>query len=140
MHKDAQEMYREITQNYGASGGAERTGGGGLPVAGSALGAGTAQAPPPPSYQQEDDPYLFFSMHDLNFDGFLDGHELLTLFAKYAMEGATNNQRPPVLDAKQMKELEAMVHHSLEEDDLDADGLISREEFMISEHKAQKKA
>ena len=56
------------------------------------------------------DSFYFFSMHDYNKDGHLDGHELMLAFNGYHFaEGTENTDKIPLAD------LESMVDHALEE-------------------------
>jgi hypothetical protein len=70
---------------------------------------------------KEDDVYYWFSLHDYDHDGFLDGHELRVAWMnsdpkKYTLEVA-----------------EDTVDKILDRDDLDNDGKISWEEYLTSQ-------
>ncbi|KAF9582354.1 hypothetical protein BGW38_000307 [Lunasporangiospora selenospora] len=68
---------------------------------------------------------MLFSLHDSNKDGYLDGIELRAAFSDYN-QGVTQSQ---VL----LKSMIDMIDHVIEEDDIDNDGKISWEEYLISQ-------
>ncbi|KAI8977883.1 hypothetical protein BDB01DRAFT_726913 [Pilobolus umbonatus] len=63
--------------------------------------------------------YYLFVIHDLNEDGYLDGHELMAAFNED--------------NSTQLDEIVSMVDHVLLEDDRNGDGLISWSEYLESE-------
>ncbi|CAO3630034.1 unnamed protein product [Mucor hiemalis] len=70
--------------------------------------------------------YYLFLIHDVNSDGYLDGHELRQAFTDFGGDE----------DATQylsLDEVTEMVDHVLEEDDLHGDGLISWPEYLESQ-------
>ncbi len=69
----------------------------------------------------EDDLLYFFTVHDYDQDGLLDGHELRVAF------GDHNDERRMSLD-----EVERVIDGTLSEDDVDNDGKISWEEYLAS--------
>eukprot|EP00842_Homolaphlyctis_polyrhiza_P005437 jgi/Hompol1/5895/HPOL_000331-RA len=75
------------------------------------------------------DVFYFFSVHDYNSDGFLDGHELRLAFQGYELhwygEEAANK-----LD---FQDIEKMIDHALDEDDTNNDGRISWAEYLESQ-------
>ncbi|KAJ3271021.1 hypothetical protein HDV01_007102 [Terramyces sp. JEL0728] len=73
-------------------------------------------------------PFYFFSLHDYNKDGHLDGHELALAFQGYGVYDEPLTEEIPVAD------LEYMIEHTLSEDDINSDGKISWEEFLESQH------
>ncbi|OBZ87805.1 Multiple coagulation factor deficiency protein 2 [Choanephora cucurbitarum] len=72
---------------------------------------------------EEDAIYYLFVIHDLNGDGFLDGHELRVAMSDFDHEE---------LDLS-LKEVTEMIDHVLEEDDINGDGLISWSEYLESQ-------
>ncbi|KAF7725146.1 hypothetical protein EC973_000398 [Apophysomyces ossiformis] len=80
-----------------------------------------------PELDDKDMIYYLFVIHDLNSDGYLDGHELRAAFTDFE-EGEPNPTQFIALD-----EVSMMVDHVLEEDDLNGDGLISWEEYLQSQ-------
>ncbi|KAF9985997.1 hypothetical protein BGZ65_009132 [Modicella reniformis] len=68
---------------------------------------------------------MLFSLHDSNKDGYLDGIELRAAFSDY-------NQGEPDTMVPLEKMLD-MIDHVIEEDDIDNDGKISWEEYLISQ-------
>ncbi|KAJ3017988.1 hypothetical protein HKX48_003238 [Thoreauomyces humboldtii] len=74
----------------------------------------------------EEDLYYFFSLHDLNGDHHLDGHELRNAFT-HAGEMPPPDMRMTVADT------EGMIDHALLEDDTNYDGLVSWEEYLASQ-------
>lgn len=80
----------------------------------------------------EFDPKTFFSLHDLNADGYLDTQEveaLLTLEVRKLYDPAhnPNGEDDP---REMMEEYHRMREHIYREADKDKDGLISRKEFL----------
>lgn len=76
----------------------------------------------------ERESFIFFSIHDYNKDGHLDGNELLLAFNGYEfVDGVERSDSVPLDD------LEGMVDHALHEDDKDNDGRISWAEFLESQ-------
>ncbi|KAL2919734.1 hypothetical protein HK105_200649 [Polyrhizophydium stewartii] len=73
--------------------------------------------------------FYFFSLHDYNGDGHLDGHELRLAFQHYDREPGS----PETFDPVNMDDLETMIDHALAEDDLDNDGKISWDEYLESQ-------
>lgn len=68
----------------------------------------------PPDLSDEDMIYYLFLIHDVNSDGYLDGHELRQAFTDFGGDE----------DATQylsLDEVTEMVDHVLEEDDLDGE-------------------
>ncbi|KAI8922155.1 hypothetical protein DFJ77DRAFT_445530 [Powellomyces hirtus] len=74
----------------------------------------------------EEDLYYFFSLHDVNKDHHLDGHELRNAFTHAG-------ELPPKDQRLKMADVEDMIDHALLEDDIDSDGLISWEEYLASQ-------
>jgi len=82
--------------------------------------------------KNEFDPKTFFSLHDINGDGYLDQQEveaLLSLEIKKVYDPAHN---PDAEDdpREMMEEYHRMREHIYKEADKDKDGLISRKEFL----------
>ncbi|KAL3901987.1 MAG: hypothetical protein SGCHY_000168 [Lobulomycetales sp.] len=69
----------------------------------------------------DDDKYYYFSLHDLNHDSHLDGHEMRE--ALYLPQDGSIS----------LAEAEKMIDHIMEEDDHDNDGMISWEEYLESQ-------
>jgi Ca2+-binding EF-hand superfamily protein len=69
----------------------------------------------PPDLSDEDMIYYLFLIHDVNGDGFLDGHELRTAFTDFGDEHEDATQY------LSLDEVTEMVDHVLEEDDLDGE-------------------
>ncbi|KAI3657761.1 hypothetical protein MP638_001026 [Amoeboaphelidium occidentale] len=83
--------------------------------------------------------YYWFSLHDEDNNGYLDGSELLHAFSHWNEEFTPEDEqvRQNVGHHSRRKLLiamEDMVDHVLKEDDIDNDGFISVEEFMQSGH------
>jgi len=73
-----------------------------------------------------DEEYYYYTLHDVNEDGYLDGHELYHAFADdYAEEG----------NVIAHDTLVEWVDHVLEEDDQEQDGRISWAEYLLSQGK-----
>ncbi|KAI9473574.1 MAG: hypothetical protein EXX96DRAFT_488553 [Benjaminiella poitrasii] len=70
--------------------------------------------------------YYLFLIHDVDGDGFLDGHELRAAFTDFGEDDATQYLS--------LEEVTEMVDHVLAEDDLDGDGLISWSEYLESQN------
>ncbi|KAH7045019.1 hypothetical protein BKA57DRAFT_396758 [Linnemannia elongata] len=71
---------------------------------------------------------MLFTLHDTNKDGHLDGIELRAAFSDYNDQHTPNSQSTVTL--QQMLD---MIDHVIEEDDINNDGKISLEEYMISQ-------
>ncbi|RKP37371.1 hypothetical protein BJ085DRAFT_9503, partial [Dimargaris cristalligena] len=71
--------------------------------------------------------YYYFSMHDIDGNGFLDGHELRQPWLKH-LQGTGHNK---VL----LREVDERVTAVLYEDDLDNDGYISVDEYFQSQER-----
>ncbi|KAG1441770.1 hypothetical protein G6F46_012165 [Rhizopus delemar] len=67
--------------------------------------------------------FYLFVVHDLNGDGYLDGHEIRCAYTDFHFK----NNSPS------LNEVTDMVDHVLEEDDLNGDGLISWNEYLESQ-------
>ncbi|KAI7900908.1 uncharacterized protein BX663DRAFT_515683 [Cokeromyces recurvatus] len=67
--------------------------------------------------------YYLFVIHDVNGDGYLDGHELRSAFTDF-----DSNEPIPSLE-----EVTEMVDHVMLEDDKNGDGLISWNEYLESQ-------
>ncbi|KAJ3296732.1 hypothetical protein HK104_001293 [Borealophlyctis nickersoniae] len=83
-----------------------------------------------------DDLYWFFSLHDKNVDGYLDGHELRSAFVDAEGDGSDMDGDGKIEEPAKhltLSELETMVDHVLGEDDLDGDGKISWWEYLQSQ-------
>ncbi|KAJ3213986.1 hypothetical protein HDU67_002245 [Dinochytrium kinnereticum] len=96
--------------------------------------AATNTAPPP----EGDDMFVFFSLYDYNHDAHLDGSELRIAFAEFEekVDEARNgpdSEGKYAKDRVTLKEIESLIDHVLEEDDLDNDGMISWEEYLQSQ-------
>lgn len=77
---------------------------------------------------EDDDVFYFFSLHDYDKDGKLDGHELGLAFQGYEFYNGTTFE-----ESLDTKDLEFMIDHALHEDDSDNDGKISWEEYLESQ-------
>ncbi|XP_067121407.1 nucleobindin-2 [Centruroides vittatus] len=78
----------------------------------------------------EFDPRVFFAMHDVNGDGYLDEQEveaILSLEIKKMYDPQNNVEDDP---QEMMEEYNRMREHVYKETDKNKDGLISKEEFM----------
>lgn len=75
-----------------------------------------------------DDIYYFFSTHDYNEDGHLDGHELALSIIGYEF-----NKGEETLTELSLSEMEVLINHTLAEDDKDNDGKISWAEYLESQ-------
>ncbi|KAJ3028638.1 hypothetical protein HDV00_010114 [Rhizophlyctis rosea] len=87
------------------------------------------------AYDESNDLYFFFSTHDRNADNHLDGHELLRAFVDAEGDGSDMDGDGRIEEPKKhltLDEVQNMVDHVLGEDDLDMDGMISWEEYLIS--------
>ncbi|KAL9540928.1 hypothetical protein MBANPS3_009415 [Mucor bainieri] len=87
----------------------------------------------PDDLKDEDMIYYLFLIHDVNGDGFLDGHELRAAFTDFGDEHEDATQY------LSLEEVTEMVDHVLEEDDLDGDGRISWSEYLESQSYHQDK-
>lgn len=78
--------------------------------------------------KDEFDPKVFFSMHDLNGDNFLDQQEIEAILTPEIkkMYDENNEEDDPI---ERMEEFARMTEHIFNETDHNRDGLISREEF-----------
>ncbi|KAI8922935.1 hypothetical protein BC831DRAFT_473603 [Entophlyctis helioformis] len=78
--------------------------------------------------EHDEDLFYFFSLHDYNNDGHLDGHEL-----RLAFQGYEWNQGIETVDTTvDQADLETMIDHALAEDDVNNDGMISWAEYLES--------
>jgi len=68
----------------------------------------------------EDEEFYFFTLHDLNSDGFLDGHELRSLFLEDHSGISVENA-------------EELADEMLTSQDLDGDGQLNMAEFFEHE-------
>ncbi|KAI8076686.1 uncharacterized protein B0P05DRAFT_492686 [Gilbertella persicaria] len=82
----------------------------------------------PTDLSDDDMIYYLFLIHDLNGDGFLDGHELRAAFTDFG------DEHEDATKYLSLEEVTEMVDHVLEEDDLDGDGLISWSEYLESQN------
>ncbi|KAG0286113.1 hypothetical protein BGZ96_009756 [Linnemannia gamsii] len=71
---------------------------------------------------------MLFTLHDTNKDGKLDGIELRAAFSDFNDQHTPNSQSTVTL-----QNMLDMIDHVLGEDDLNNDGMISLEEYMISQ-------
>ncbi|KAI9333678.1 hypothetical protein BDR26DRAFT_868003 [Obelidium mucronatum] len=73
------------------------------------------------------DLYLFFSLHDYDHNGHLDGHELRVAFTEFETKekGFTT-----------LAEVEKLVDEALEKDDHNGDGMIGWAEYLQSQRAA----
>lgn len=84
----------------------------------------------------EFDPRVFFAMHDVNGDGYLDEQEveaILSLEIKKMYDPQNNIEDDP---QEMMEEYNRMREHVYKETDKNKDGLISKDEFMDMTKKA----
>ncbi|KAI8371822.1 hypothetical protein BD560DRAFT_369540 [Blakeslea trispora] len=81
----------------------------------------------PKDLSDEDMIYYLFLIHDLNGDGFLDGHELRAAFTDFG------DEHEDATKYLSLEEVTEMVDHVIEEDDLNGDGLISWSEYLESQ-------
>ncbi|PKC10444.1 hypothetical protein RhiirA5_355443 [Rhizophagus irregularis] len=72
----------------------------------------------------DDDLYYLFSIHDVNRDGYLDGHELREAFIDDEFGDS---------EGLKLEEIVEMIDHVLLEDDMNNDGKISWEEYLLSQ-------
>ncbi|KAI8376991.1 hypothetical protein BD560DRAFT_391353 [Blakeslea trispora] len=77
---------------------------------------------------EEDTLYYLFLIHDLNGDGFLDGHEL-----RVAMSDFDHQDNKGTEFDLSLEEVTRMIDHVLGEDDKNGDGLISWSEYLESQ-------
>ncbi|CAG8617237.1 9982_t:CDS:2 [Dentiscutata erythropus] len=82
---------------------------------------------PPDEISDDDELYYLFSIHDTNQDGYLDGHELRGAFTD---EFDNESDKDALL---KIDEIVEMIDHALLEDDMDNDGRISWEEYLLSQ-------
>lgn len=79
--------------------------------------------------KQEFDPKVFFQMHDVNGDGFLDQEEVEAVLSIEVKK--LYNEKDPSYDKNEMiEEYHRMREHIYKEIDANHDGLISRKEFL----------
>ncbi|KAJ3030503.1 UNVERIFIED_CONTAM: hypothetical protein HDU68_008791 [Siphonaria sp. JEL0065] len=80
-----------------------------------------------PGAAKADDMYLFFSLHDYDHNGHLDGHELRVAFTEFETKekGFTT-----------LADVEKLVDAALAKDDHNNDGLINWAEFLQSQREA----
>ncbi|KAK3843442.1 MAG: hypothetical protein J3R72DRAFT_440853 [Linnemannia gamsii] len=71
---------------------------------------------------------MLFTLHDTNKDGHLDGIELRAAFSDYNDQHTPNSQSTVTL-----QQMNDMIDHVILEDDINNDGKISLEEYMISQ-------
>lgn len=69
----------------------------------------------PPELSEEDMIYYLFLIHDVNDDGFLDGHELIAAFTDFG------DEHEDVSKFLSLDEVVEMVDHVLQEDDKDGE-------------------
>eukprot|EP00126_Sphaerothecum_destruens_P003783 Sdes_comp17571_c0_seq2m6814 len=77
----------------------------------------------------------FFYIHDVDKNGFLDRKELL-----HILGSSYGNGDYDTLDEQSKKEIETFLETVYREVDLDKDFLISYDEYILSEEKAQQQA
>ncbi|KAI8368016.1 hypothetical protein EDC96DRAFT_506062 [Choanephora cucurbitarum] len=77
---------------------------------------------------EDDTIFYLFVIHDLNGDGFLDGHELRVAMSDFDHEDNKNTEFELSLE-----EVTEMIDHVLAEDDTNGDGLISWSEYLESQ-------
>jgi Ca2+-binding EF-hand superfamily protein len=73
-----------------------------------------------PELSEQDMIYYLFVIHDLNGDGYLDGHELRAAFTDFDEEGEHNHSQTDLyrkIETIPFDEITDMVDHVLEEDD-----------------------
>lgn len=75
------------------------------------------------------DPHIFFQIHDLDSNGFLDYDEIEALFVKEVEKVYQSGHDEDDME-EEVEELERMREHLYEEVDKDKDALISIEEFI----------
>ncbi|XP_027200660.2 nucleobindin-2-like isoform X1 [Dermatophagoides pteronyssinus] len=79
--------------------------------------------------EQEFDPKIFFHMHDINGDGFLDQEEVESILSIEVKK--LYNENDPSYDRNEMmEEYHRMREHIYREFDTNRDGLISKKEFL----------
>ncbi|CEP08295.1 hypothetical protein [Parasitella parasitica] len=78
-----------------------------------------------PDLGEQDMIYYLFVIHDINGDGYLDGHELRAAFTDFDEHDGE--------DPLTLQEVTEMVDHVLLEDDKNGDGLISWSEYLESQ-------
>lgn len=79
--------------------------------------------------RQEFDPKVFFQMHDINSDGFLDQEEVEAILSVEVRK--LYNEKDPSYDRNEMiEEYHRMREHIYKEIDANHDGLISKKEFL----------
>ncbi|OZJ05893.1 hypothetical protein BZG36_00893 [Bifiguratus adelaidae] len=79
----------------------------------------------PADMTAKDEMIYVFTLHDYDKDGHLDGHELRAAFTDFDGINAA--------DLLNLEEVNEMVDHVLEEDDINGDGKISWEEYIASQ-------
>ncbi|KAJ3057484.1 hypothetical protein HK097_004004 [Rhizophlyctis rosea] len=93
----------------------------------------------PGNPDEDDDLYYFFTLHDRNADYHLDGHELMRAFVDAEGDGSDMDGDGKIEEPKRhltLAEVQNMVDHVIGEDDLDNDGMISWEEYLLSQQHA----
>ncbi|CAG8646741.1 3204_t:CDS:2, partial [Scutellospora calospora] len=83
--------------------------------------------PHPDEISEEDELYYLFSIHDTNNDGHLDGHELRGAFIEHESDDDSNKNLLTI------EEIVEMIDHVLLEDDMNNDGKISWDEYLLSQ-------
>ncbi|CEG68318.1 hypothetical protein RMATCC62417_04608 [Rhizopus microsporus] len=76
-----------------------------------------------PNLNETNIQYYLFVLHDSNGDGYLDGHELRATYTDFDVK----HFNIPLSDIVEM------IDHTLEEDDLNGDGLVSWAEYLESQ-------
>lgn len=90
--------------------------------------------------------YYWFTLHDVNSDGALDGNELLHAFSQWSQHEnnqqillgteplAAQDQLTPHESEKLLNSMIGMVDNVLREDDINGDGVIQINEFLQSQY------
>ncbi|KAJ3296710.1 hypothetical protein HDU79_005923 [Rhizoclosmatium sp. JEL0117] len=95
---------------------------------------GDATAAQQSHIKEVEDSVLFFTLHDHNKDGHLDGHELLALYAGQDIKvGSDGRPVPGSVPPGKLADLIKLVDTVLDMDDTDNDGMISWEEYLASQ-------
>ncbi|KAJ3084242.1 hypothetical protein BCR33DRAFT_712287 [Rhizoclosmatium globosum] len=81
-----------------------------------------------PNVKKADDLYLFFSIHDYDHNGHLDGHELRVAFTEFETKekGFTT-----------LEDVEKLIDESLSKYDTNNDGLIGWSEWITGQRNSQ---
>ncbi|KAJ3327676.1 hypothetical protein HDU76_011343 [Blyttiomyces sp. JEL0837] len=140
-HRSPQMFKEKMKERLRNMGGFRGTPGAGTPASGTPVSAAVTAASTAAAVPggEKDDLYYFFSLHDYNHDGHLDGHELRVAFTEFetqiddARGGRPDGEGKYAKDRLPMKELEELIDHALEEDDLDNDGMVSWAEYLQSQ-------